>query len=600
MVFVVHENSRFNLDRVLNNNKFDNWLFLGKDARKVNLLKDTILSKINKINISKILSESQYNNRDIYINYIDNLEYNTEKNRWWASTLACKNPWISDFYLSFSQIDVFNKIYEQQINANLLVVVEQEYLYRAIYDNYSKNSDIVFHSSVSDNVKLKHLVKRSYRFINAVPSAMMLKKKFNDIFEGSIYNFDNGNDYGTLLVPTFIDERSFRTGVYKDPFMGKVLDDITFKKHDIVIMPIVVNASREQLKLVNEWLVDMKYKVFFQQSSFNVFGGLLYLVKKIGNLPQKTNSSFLLNYNISALINHERNNDWANFDMQTFLFNEFSFKFSKVKGNKLLIYPFENQKWERCLLFALKNTNSVYSVGIQNAPSPLLSLRYFVSKKVINHIPLPDTIIATGKVSYENIFDNYKTILNVYQSNSSRSFLSFDNTKSKNDIPRVLVGCSIGLLESIELITFVISALKEIDVLVNIVPHPQVRFNYEELLNQIGATPNIKLSNIGFSKELEMSDFVLFDSSTVGLEAMSNNITPVFIGHEYSVHVNPNEFDSKATKYVYSTKELKELMSVTINNDNLIEISKNYFGDRNTESLSDVLKKINLQISNKN
>lgn len=67
---------------------------------------------------------------------------------------------------------------------------------------------------------------------------------------------------------------------------------------------------------------------------------------------------------------------------------------------KAIVYPTDNQRWERLLLHFLKNNSRVKSFGLKNAPCPLLSTRFYFSKILVDHLPLPDAILVNGEISY--------------------------------------------------------------------------------------------------------------------------------------------------------------------------------------------------------
>ena len=119
---------------------------------------------------------------------------------------------------------------------------------------------------------------------------------------------------------------------------------------------------------------------------------------------------------------------------------------------------------------------------------------------MVNQLPLPDIIISTGKISYDNLNEFYKKFTEIIKSNSARHFINdFQETEENFTIYRnVMVGCSICKMESIELITFVVDALKEQkNFHVNIVPHPLVKYNYRKLLKFLKTPDHINLSEIG-------------------------------------------------------------------------------------------------------
>ena len=61
--------------------------------------------------------------------------------------------------------------------------------------------------------------------------------------------------------------------------------------------------------------------------------------------------------------------------------------------------------------------------------------------------------------------------------------------------------------------------------------------------------------------------------------ALSKGICPIHIGHEYSINVNPNEFDTELTKYIYNKHDLVRILyeKKDINLNIYKQISEKYF-----------------------
>lgn len=585
------------LKKIVREDEVKKWFFLGGDATIPFDLEETILKNHERISISKELSKNQYENFDDYIDFIDNHENETGGELWWASWLSWKNPWISNFYLSVSQLEVFNVITQKQLfkNNNVLVVVEDYALFTTLKSNYNNtNSEKYYFYSYRLSLNLKIYFLGVINRLLALPFALRKKNRYKKIFRSVLYNIDHFLNHDLIIIPTFIDERSFRLEGYNDPFMGKILKQNILGSRQVLIVPIVVSASNEQLNLFNTWLKRNKFSVHFLPNSLTLIPTALYCLRQIFIRPKMSKNQFFLNKNISKIINSERIKDWSAFDLTNHFIKRFVTMLSQNKKSKTLIYPFENQKWERIFLYELRKLNEVYSIGIQNAPCPKLSTRFYISKKLTNQFPLPTVIIATGNISYKNINEYYGQKVKVIESFSARSFISNTNDCGNSSYKNVMVGCSLGTRESVELITIIISAFNNIQgYTFNIVPHPLIKYNYSNLLKKLNAPDHIKLSSIGFNEELKRSDFILFDSSTVGLEGMLNGVIPIYVGHECSIHVNPNEYDNIITKYAYNTNELIIALEDTKFNYELAnQVSMKYFGDNKSFDLEEIIIKL--------
>ncbi len=385
-LFLFHTGNKYKsrLSKVIKTQGIDCWLFLGKNALLRHEIGENYLKDIYRINISKKLSESQHNNLNDYLDYIDNLEKNTGKELWWSSYLSWKNPWISMFYLRFTQMDVFKKIVfeDREGKKNVLVIIEEYVLFESIsFLCKSKNQfDVYLSFSNISLIKFKKYIWSYLKRVLLIIKYIIQNYKNKKIFKYNLFNFRKRKEDNLVILPTFIDARSFRSGDYKDPFLGKLFEENIFNNKHVVIIPIVVSASEDQLILFNQWLTKKCFSVLFLFQTASIPE---MIVSNFTNLfPPSLRSKYedFLGYNVNYLINWEKLEDWSNFSMQSLFISKFSKKIEINKNKKILIYPFENQKWERVLLYEMKKRNEIYCIGLQNAPCPKLSTRFYFLK----------------------------------------------------------------------------------------------------------------------------------------------------------------------------------------------------------------------------
>jgi len=71
---------------------------------------------------------------------------------------------------------------------------------------------------------------------------------------------------------------------------------------------------------------------------------------------------------------------------------------------KALIYPFENQPWEKMLCLAFRDeAPAVRLIGYQHAAVPSLLLGYFLGKQESRYVPLPDVIVTNGRGTFDRL-----------------------------------------------------------------------------------------------------------------------------------------------------------------------------------------------------
>lgn len=592
MKIIVIQASSFkaNVEQLQAKFTIDKYIFLGRNASIEHQLKKYLSSKIERINFAELFSTIQYKYLDDYYDFVDTIEKKIGGHQWWCSWLSWKNPWISFFYLRFCQIKVLETILKDEAkvkNNVILVIVEEAIVLESILQTYTKWEQVEIEAYYEKNKwKPKTWLKGFTRRLLALPKYVLDNIKFNHVFYyQKIFDFKN-NHKDIVYLPTFIDSRSFRSGKYKDPFLGKLLTNFNFSNEEVVIIPIILRANKKQLLLFREWLEERQFKVVLLSKLTSVFDIALTALNSCFSLPRKITKTSLLDIEVSPLMNQEYLDEWATYSMQYYFLKKLCQKINRGNTKKLVIYPFENQAWERVLLSELhKNNNNTITFGLQNAPCPMLSTRFYFSRQHIKDLPFPDYLLVNGDISYTNLSKYFQNHSEIIKSSTSRP-ISIDakNNSAIHGKLSIMVGCSLGVQESIELIIFITEALRQTtNCVVNIVGHPLVNYDYKKLLEDIKAPKHIKMTSLGFNDELKRADLMFFDSSTVGLQAMLYGIQPVFIGHETVLHVNPNEYDTTITKMIYTKNVLKDFVeSYKMEDYNAsigIEVSKQYFGD---------------------
>ena len=90
------------------------------------------------------------------------------------------------------------------------------------------------------------------------------------------------------------------------------------------------------------------------------------------------------------------------------------------------------------------------------------------------------------------------------------------------------------------------------------------------------------------------SKFILFDSSTAGIEGLMNGLIPIRIAHKHSIHVNPSEYETKYSKIVYEKKELLKFINFNqkkmINN---VALALKYYEFKNANQYDEIKSEIN-------
>ena len=583
-------NTRYFHSKNFRKKKFDFYIFLGKNpilGNKVDLLFE---KKIVKLNFLSDFIKIQYENRDNYIDYIDKSEKSDYGDSWWNTRISGKNPWISATYFRFCQILLLEKILKNFNNkdVDILVVIEELCVYKSaneLIENHFKDKIEYLH--IKNNSKLNLIIKGILRRATIIPYYLIKAVWLKLIFR----NFSNKNFLeNKVFVFSFLDNRCFVNNKFEDPFLANFLKKINITSN-ISYVPVINNISSKKLLIFKNWLEDNQNSATFLPYYFSIYGFFseIFNTKLLYNSKNK----FLNDVNLKFLINMERLEEWSDFSLQNFLIRKTSSHIKKKLHKKLIIYPFENQIWERNMLYIFQNDKNVKIYGIQNAPAPKLSIRYFVSKSLIKYLPLPNLIFVIGNISYDNLSPYYGKHMLKKISSSRKIHYDLKKLYSENRNKNIMVACSISVDESIQLINFVFNSLKKHKKYkIIIVPHPLSKFDYSKYLKSINAPSNYCLST-DYKFTLDNSKYILFDSSTAGIEGLLNGLLPVRISNEYMLSVNPMEYDNIYTKYAYTHSDL---LSILNNNEeidsNAVKVALKYYKIDDTNVIKYVVKQL--------
>ena len=564
---------------------YDKYIFIGTDP----LLSDSIDSLLKNRPIEcfrykREFVKIQYKFVNEYISFIDKNEEKDYKSDWWKTRLSGKNPWISKFFLRFCQIKVIENLLKlSNSKSNILILVEEKSVYYSIIsllkkENFNhteliKNFDLDY-----INLIFKGVLRRFYSCLYYPIKFLTIKLFFSSFWTKKFIS-------NNVFTYSFIDSRCFDSNGFSDPFLGKFLKKINLNR-GISFVPVLTNISLKKLLIFKKWIHKNKYSVRFPIEDFS-----LKFYFKLFSLPKTTSKVFFCGINVAPLINYERYEEWSNFSLHNELISNLTKKISNSNHNKLILYPFENQIWERYMLSEFYGSaKKNYVIGLQNAPSPKLSTRFFCSNKTKNNVPIPNSILTTGLISYENLINFWpKKLLRKFSSSRKLIKKINNNIDSKN----IMVACSISYIEAIELIMFCVNTFKNLDFKINIVPHPLSKFNYNKLLSKLNLSNNFTI-NLDYKAVMLKSKFILFDSSTAGIEGLMNGLVPIRIAHKHSIHVNPSEYETKYSHVVYEKKELLNIIKFNqkkmVNN---VDLALKYYEFKNANQYDEIKLEIN-------
>lgn len=314
---------------------------------------------------------------------------------WWASALSWKVCGASDLFLLASYAHVVDVLRSESSGSLLLIVVEDPWLYRQLQSTHASTPGVVFAGGVRlwpARVRAATLgaAKR------AVWAGRLLRSRVVQRWHSGRHEPPPGADVAIYSFPL---DRYFRGAAdCMDPFLGEI-DRILeragytierFSPPDAVGFEKAVGARRRFFSpLVLELRLRMLVVALFRCWR-----------------PCWPKSSAIEGVPVDWLLRREwwRDLAGARFFL-TAVFLQCMRGFLNRRAIRLIVYPYENQPWEKMIVLAARERGAKV-LGYQHGGGmPHLMLSYFHGAGEADAEPLPDLILTSGRHAHRVLAD---------------------------------------------------------------------------------------------------------------------------------------------------------------------------------------------------
>jgi hypothetical protein len=553
------------------------WIYLGEDVFDVISIEGEIRGQGQKFEITELLQEVARSLRQRYIDYIGKLNRENKSLRWWASSVSERSPYNSKTFLHSCYIKTCMDILKKYPNESFVIFVKK----RAVRKSLIKNVE---------TVNLEHIEEfgESFRETFRNMGQFILYKGW--FLVSSFYRMATAKyAYGMqkriippspTLINTWVDKRSFdEKGAYRDSYFGKLPEYLKNNNKNVVIVPHVLGTIpyREAVaKMVGSDLVFLVPHSFLSIS--DVFGVFFEI---LANKPKKSAFPRFENIEISDLIFDDLKNDWNGARVA---FDLLIYRFVRRLSEKgipvdTVIYPYENQIWERVLCAATRRFYpSAYLIGYQHTTIYKMYLNYFLSKHEVGVLPFPDKVITNGRRYKEVLTESGYPEGKVVQGGAIRyAYLlkpSVHEERKKGDKRVILVTPSISESDAVELIWKVLEAFRShTEYKVIIKCHPAMPFERISKRLKVELPKHFFVSDGPVADLLKGSDVLLYTYSTTCVEAIAAGVPVVHVEPDLSIDLDPLEFDPEARLSARNPEEIVKRVEEAIAMDEK-ELSK--------------------------
>ena len=240
---------------------------------------------------------------------------------------------------------------------------------------------------------------------------------------------------------------------------------------------------------------------------------------------------------------------------------------------------YENRPWEKLYFLALQKWSGRSNIiGYQHSPLFEASLDMIIGKYERDIIPMPDKIITNGRISKEFLerYGNYD-VSRVKVGCALRHDWSFNeklmHRVKSNRMLVVLGGPPSRAAEQVHLVQRALMKDEKYKVLIR--AHPNLPWEYIKtyLRCDMNAYGSFSVSdNTSVGMDLESADIVMYDASSIAIEALRMGIPVIHVDHNDLLSVDPLVGFSDFKWTVRSPEDLKRAIR------NIYELSDDEYG----------------------
>jgi hypothetical protein len=477
--------------------------YLGYDFMKIVQLSqngNNILDSRSRI--SAVAHEIKYD----FIDYISSIgKKQNNQVSWWASRIASKSNLQTDFFSCICLLITFEKLAAD--NSSSIIIIDDYRLYQLITLNF-----VILKSFTSNaRAKLSCLKNVIFSYFKIFPVKMkfVLSRYLEDIENKKIFKSSHGN---FTYIYSWIEGRSITSdGVYCDPYFPGVNKYSHSKKFVLFCgynTESYLKTTIAKMMIIDGFSSYSSFKKILKASTqkFKPTGILKY--KGLDLTPLWSKEILTENSESSFISKIHENYCWN--------------KFFRTSSGRIL-YPFENQPWEKMMLLALrKYTSQMRSIGSLHTTTHKLLLPFHTTQSEASYIPLPDVLFVNSPTA-EKLYKGYfrSRALTIIDAGSLR-FPFSENQIERNEKKIPTVGIMLSCIRSqTNQQLYDLAKNNDMDVIYLVKSHPDTPIQ-----------PDIKLKNVKYydgsaNDFYKHVDAIVYCSSTSGLEAWSSGL-PVF------------------------------------------------------------------------
>jgi hypothetical protein len=529
------------------------WVFLGKGSALRSMC-DEVLGSANCFDVTDRFHGIARELRQPFLDFVVAVgEEQQDRLGWFSSSFAWKDPDASDLFLLICYLKLLESLATDPKSESLLVLIEDRWLYaQSLLSLSGPRGDVDFGSAprlwpTKVLSLMRGLAGRAIwmlRIIREYVSNARHRRRYDRRGKHDTWMY-------SLPHPRCFDGQTR----WNDPFFGK-LDAILGEAGYSVGRLIPPDALGFASEIAQR--AGYVYPIILELSAGRLVTSLMAVWRaRLKSVPRVDG------LDVSQLALREW---WMDFGRalwcQHRLLYECALQAMKAHHPTTLIFPYENQPWEKMLVSAAREVG-VRSIGYQHSTVPRFLLSYFFGRNEAASLPLPDVILTTGRQQARLLIEGGTPAARTavagslrYQHVHRAEGLSGVSQRGETATKRVLVVTSHDLSLTSSLLRAIESAFPDHGQASGLSlfykPHPTL-----QAVRQTAASWMTSVTG-DLTPQLSAFDVVVTAATTVGLEAFFLGIPVIKYRADVLIDLDPMDALPEGTFITASHSDLRQ------------------------------------------